>query len=160
MGMVGWLPTAELSFVCPDRRQQPCVSLGSSEGSRKLLISLAASSCPSQLKRTPSPADTRKPAGAAELARQPPPPPQPGLLILMHPQEAAASSAETTAWGGEDRQYPAPGSAGRSPARRWTAAHLQPTALHGSGCNRNLFWPAIRQHLMSGRGEKKAENWK
>lgn len=162
--MVGWLPTAELSFVCPDHREQPSVSLGSGEGSQKLLISPAANSCPPELKGTPSPADTRKPAGAAELVRWPPPPPQPSRLrALVHPQEAAASSGETAARGGESQQYSAPGSAGRSPASQWMAVHLhprQPAALSGNGCNRNLFWPVIRQHLMSGRGGKKTENCK
>lgn len=154
------MPTAELSFVCPDRREQPCVSLGSREGSRKLLISPAASSRPPRLKRTPSPADTRKPDGVVELARWPPPPPQPCRpCALVHPQEATASSGETATRGGEGRQYPAPGSAGRSPVSWWTAAHLhprQPAAFGGNGCNRNLFWAAIRQHLMSGRGGEKS----
>ena len=162
--MVGWLPTAELSFVCPDHREQPCVSLGSGEGSQNLLISPAANPRPPQLKGTPSPADTRKPAGAAELVRWPPPPPQPGRLrALVHPQEATASSGETAAQGGEGRQHPAQGSAGRSPASRWMAAHLhprQPAALASNGCNRNLFWPMIRRRLVSGRGGQKAENWK
>lgn len=80
--MVGWLPTAELSFVCPDHREQPSVSLGSGEGSQKLLISPAANSCPPELKGTPSPADTRKPAGAAELVRWPPPPRSPAVSAL------------------------------------------------------------------------------
>lgn len=162
MGMVGWLPTAELSFVCPDHREKPCVSLGSSEGSRKLLISPSANSHPPQLKGTPSPAHTKKPAGAAELARRPPPPPQPGRrCALVHPQEATASSGETAAQGREDWQYSAPGRAGRSPACQWAAAHLhprQPATLGGQGCNRNLFWPTIRRHIVSGRGGKKSRD--
>jgi len=124
--MVGWLPAAELSFVCPDHRERPCVSLGSGKGSRKLLISLAANSRPPQLKGAPSPADTRKPAGAAELARRPPAPAQPSRpRALLHPQKAAASSGEVAARGGEGRQYSEPGSAGGCPACRWAAARLR-----------------------------------
>lgn len=160
MGTVGWLPTAELSFVCPDHREQPRVSLGSGKGSQKLLILPAANSHPPQLKGTPSPAHKKKPAGAAELARLHPPPPQPGrLCALVHPQEAAASSGETAAQGREGRQYPARGSAERSPVCRWMAAHLhprQPAALGGNGCDRNLFWPTIRSRLVSGRGGEKS----
>lgn len=42
----------------------------------------------------------------------------------------------------------------------WVAAHLhcrQPTALGSSGCHRNVFWPAIRQRLLSGRMGKSRE---
>lgn len=89
------------------------MSLGSDQGSLKLLISPTANSGPPQLEGTPSPADTRKPAGAAELVGPPPPPPQPArLCTLLHPQEAAASLGETVAQGGEGWEYPVLGSSG------------------------------------------------
>lgn len=100
-------------FVCPGCREQPCVSQGSGEGSRNLIL-LAANSRLPQPKGTPSPAVRRKPASAAELARLPPPTTA-SLCSLLHSQEATVSSGETTAWGGEGWQYPAPRSAGRSP---------------------------------------------
>lgn len=134
MAMVGWLPIAELSFLWPDHREQPCVSQGSGKGSRKLLISLAANSHPPQLKGTPSPAETRKQGSVAELASSP---------IAVQPSLCSHAPSGSRSFLGRNcctgrRQLAVPRECWKTPHEPVDGCTLhpkQPAALGGMGCN-------------------------
>lgn len=153
--MVGWLPTAELSFVCPDRREHPRVGLGSGEGGRKLLIS------PQQTAVLPAEGNSfpcrHKETGlcsrAGEAASSP-------TTAPRSPRSRARSGSRSflgrncCARRGS-RQCPAPGAL-EHPLHTGGWLHIcTPAALGGNSCDTILFWLVIRQHLVSGREGRK-----